>query len=340
MRLATRENGCRDGQLVVVSKDARRCLAVPEVAPTLQSALDDWETVRGHLEVASKRLEAEPDLGLSLELTSLMAPLPRAFQWVDASGYLSHMERVRKARGAEMPPSARIEPVIYQGLSDRNLSWCEDIPSDASWGTDLEGEISVITGDVGPAPTSKEALEQVRLLMLVNDVSLRALIPAELQKGFGFFHSKPASAFGPFAVTPDELGDSWRDGRLFGRLKVEVNGEVRGDLRTGEDQDFSFADILQYATRTRGLSAGSIVGAGTVSNRDSSRGVACIAEQRILQQLAGAQAESLTRYLLPGDTVTLSFSLDDGREVFGRIHQMAVAAKEARRRPRFLDSRA
>lgn len=326
MRLATLNNGRRDGQLVVVSADARRCLAVPEAAPTLQAALDDWERAAPLLRAAAARLDADPATGRPLELAALLAPLPRAYQWVDASGYLSHMERVRRARGAEMPPSARTEPVIYQGLSDRNLAWCEDIPADPAWGADLEGELAVITGDLGPAPTPEQALAQVRLLVLVNDVSLRALIPGELAKGFGFFHGKPASAFGPFAVTPDELGADWREGRAFGRLRVEVNGQVRGELRTGDDQDFSFVDILRYATRTRGLGAGSIVGAGTVSNRDASRGVACIVEQRTLQQLAGQGPDALAPYLVPGDTVGLSFHTDDGRELFGRIEQKAVAA--------------
>ncbi|RYF73891.1 MAG: 2-keto-4-pentenoate hydratase [Comamonadaceae bacterium] len=325
MRLATRNSGTRDGMLVLVSADGRRCLAVPDVAPTLQAALDDWDRVLPLLEAQAARLERDQGEGQVLDLASLLAPLPRAYQWVDASGYLSHLERVRKARGAEMPPSARAEPIIYQGLSDRNLSWCEDFAADPAWGTDLEGELAVITGDLNAAPSPAEALAQIRLVVLVNDVSLRSLIPSELAKGFGFFHSKPASAYGPFAVTPDELGTGWRNARAFGWLQVQVNGKMRGDLRTGDDQDFSFVDILCYAARTRRLSAGSIVGAGTVSNRDEARGVACIVEQRTLQQLAGVKPEAQADYLQPGDTVTLSFRTDDGREVFGRIHQRAVA---------------
>lgn len=330
MRFATLDNGRRDGQLVVVSSDARRCLPVPEAAHSLQAALDDWDRTLPLLQTASARLNGSEEAGQPLDMTRLLAPLPRAYQWVDASGYLSHMERVRRARGAAMPPSARTEPVIYQGLSDQNLAWCADIPADPAWGADLEGELAVITGDLEPAPTPQEALRQVRLLVLVNDVSLRTLIPGELVKGFGFFHSKPASAFGPFAVTPDELGTDWRDGRAFGRLRVEVNGELRGDLRTGEDQDFSFADILCYAARTRRLGAGSIVGAGTVSNRDSARGVACIVEQRTLQQLAGQEpgsacSEEPAPYLRPGDSVGLTFTTADGRELFGSIRQKVVA---------------
>jgi fumarylacetoacetate (FAA) hydrolase len=325
MRLASFDDGHRDGQLVIVSRDASRCLAVPDVAPTLQAALDDWAHVLPLLQAVSAALEGDPSLGRPLDLASLLAPLPRAYQWVDASGYLSHMERVRKARGVDMPPGARIEPVIYQGLSDRNLRWCDDIPADPAWGTDLEGELAVITGDVGPEPTAEEALSQIRLVMLVNDVSLRSLIPGELAKGFGFFHSKPASAFGPFAVTPDELGAGWRDGRAFGHLRIEINGQPIGDLRTGEDQDFSFVDIICYAARTRRLGAGTIVGAGTVSNRDETRGVACIVEQRTLQQLAGQPPETFTRYLEPSDTVTLSFTDADGCEALGRIQQKAVA---------------
>jgi len=326
MRLATRANGLRDGELVVVSADAARCVAVPDAARTLQAALDDWSRAEPLLCAASQRLHDDPEAGEPLDMDCLLAPLPRSYQWVDASGYLSHMERVRRARGADMPPSARTEPVIYQGLSDTNLAWNEDFAADPTWGADLEGELAVITGELPAAPTQQEALARVRLLVLVNDVSLRALIPGELAKGFGFFHSKPASAFGPFAVTPDELGAGWRDGRAFGQLQVQVNGETLGDLRTGEDQDFSFADILCYAARTRRLGAGTIVGAGTVSNRDAGRGVACIVEQRTLQQLDGAQPEALARYLVPGDTVTLTFVSEDGRQVLGSIRQRAVSA--------------
>lgn len=326
MRLATLANGTRDGQLVVVSADGARCMAVPLAAATLQAALDNWHTAQPLLQAAAAHLDGDTAAGQPLDMTRLLAPLPRAHQWVDASGYLSHMERVRRARGADMPPSARTEPVIYQGLSDQNLAWCDGIPADPAWGADLEGELAVITGDVGPAPTAQQALAAVRLVVLVNDVSLRALIPGELAKGFGFFHSKPASAFGPFAVTPDELGAGWRDARAFGRLQARVNGALLGDLRTGEDQDFSFADIICYAARTRRLGAGSIVGAGTVSNRDASRGVACIVEQRTLQQLAGQGADTLAPYLQPGDTLSLAFSTDDGRELLGRIEQKVIPA--------------
>lgn len=326
MRLATLNNGQRDGRLVVVAADAARCMPVPDAATSLQAALDDWDRAQPLLQAAADELDRNTRAGQPLDLRQLLAPLPRAYQWVDASGYLSHMERVRKARGADMPPSARTEPVIYQGLSDQNLAWCDDIPADPAWGADLEGELAVITGDVPAAPTPRQALDAVRLVVLVNDVSLRTLIPGELAKGFGFFHSKPASAFGPFAVTPDELGPDWRDARAFGRLQVAVNGEPCGDLLTGQDQDFSFADIVCYAARTRRLRAGSIVGAGTVSNRDESRGVACIVEQRTLQQLAGQGADTLARYLHPGDTVTLAFSDANGREVLGRIEQKVVAA--------------
>lgn len=325
MRLATIDDGSRDGRLVVVSGDAARCVEVPEAAPTLQGAMDDWERAAPMLRQAAIALDAEPRSGRPLDTRSLLAPLPRAFQWIDASGYLSHMERVRRARGAEMPASARTEPVIYQGLSDRNLAWHDDIPADPDWGVDLEGELAVITGDVPASATREEALAQVRLVVLVNDVSLRSLIPGELAKGFGFFHGKPASAFGPFAVTPDEFGPAWRDGRVFGRLRATVDGRPIGDLRTGDDQDFGFADILCDATRTRGLSAGSIVGAGTVSNRDAARGVACIVEQRTLQLLDGHPPDALMRYLEPGDSVELSFSLEDGREILGRIAQKVVS---------------
>ncbi len=227
-------------------------------------------------------------------------------------------------RGVPMPPDATTEPVIYQGLSHRNLAWNVDLPSEAGWGTDLEAEVAVITGDVPAMPSRQVALDSIRLIVLVNDVSLRTLIPPELAKGFGFFHGKPASAFGCFATTPDEFGEAWAEGRVHGHLEIKVNHEPLGRLRTGVDQDFDFADIIQYATRTRSLAAGTIVGAGTVSNRDESCGVACIAERRVLQQLQGEAR--LSPFLAIGDEIEIGFACPDGRELLGSIHQRVVAA--------------
>lgn len=323
MRLATRRDGTRDGALVVVADDGLRCRPAAPIARTLQAALDDWASVAPALRSLADALDADRACGEPLDLAQLMAPLPRAYQWIDASGYLSHMERVRRARGAELPPAFRTEPVMYQGLSDHNLAWNEPIPSEPAWGTDLEGELAVLTTDVPAGATAGQALASIALVVLVNDVSLRGLIPDELAKGFGFFVGKPASAHAPFAVTPDALGGAWRDGKLAGRLTVAIGERRLGDLSTGgDDQDFSFPDILQRAARTRRLGAGSIVGAGTVSNRDASRGVACLAEARILEQLHDGAAS--TPWLADGDEVRLRFFHADGREPFGPIEQRVV----------------
>ena len=323
MRVATLDDGTRDGRLIVVSRDGGRFVAATAVAARLQAALDDWERAAPALRALSTALESG-ELGESLLGKRLLAPLPRSYQWIDASGYLSHLERVRRARGVSMPDHATSEPVIYQGLSDRNLAWNDDLPSADGWGTDVEAEIAVVTGDVPARPTRRAALDSIRLVVLVNDVSLRTLIPPELAKGFGFFHGKPASAFGAFAVTPDELGDGWIDGRVRGDLDIRINRKTLGRLRTGVDQHFDFADIIQYATRTRSLGAGTIVGAGTVSNRDESRGVACIAERRVLEQLRGETA--LSSFLAIGDEVEIEFTAPDGRAVLGTIRQRVVDA--------------
>lgn len=326
MRLATREDGTRDGRLIVMSADGARFMHAPATFPTLQSAIDDWSKAEPLLRGIAGEM-AKPDVGEPVAGLSFMAPLPRAYQWVDASGYLSHMERVRKARGVAMPPEARTEPVIYQGLSDANLAWNADIPTHSGWGTDLEAEIAVIVGDIPLQSSREQALRGILLVVLVNDISLRSLIPPELAKGFGFFHGKPASAYGAYVATLDEFSSDWANGRLRGNLRIEVNGESLGRLETGVDQDFDFADIIQYATRTRSLGAGSIVGAGTVSNRDESRGVACLAEKRVLEQLNGAPSQS--PFLAVGDHISIEFTTTDGREALGAIRQRVVPIAQA-----------
>lgn len=321
MRLATRYDGTRDGQLVLVSGDGSLLMPHPAGLPTLQAAVDDWQRCEPLLRKLADRLELGGH-GEPVGDARFMAPLPRAYQWIDASGYLSHMERVRRARGVEMPPDAKSAPVIYQGLSDGNLAWDADIPSASTWGTDLEAELAVIVGDVPARASREQALSAILMVVLVNDISLRSLIPLELAKGFGFFHGKPASAYGAYAATLDEFGADWEPGRLRGHLSIEVNRKVLGELETGVDQDFDFADIIQYATRTRSLGAGTLVGAGTVSNRDETRGVACLAESRVLEQLRGKS--TLTPYLDAGDAVRIRFTTTAGRPALGEIRQRVV----------------
>ena len=270
MKLATRRDGTRDGELVVVSRNLARCVAVPEIARTLQGALDDWTRVAPALAAISAELDAGRLSDASaFDAEKAMAPLPRAFQWADGSAYVNHVELVRKARGATMPPEFWTDPLMYQGASDRMLGAREDIVlADEAWGIDFEGEVAVVTGDVPMGTDDAAALAHVRLLMLVNDVSLRNLIPAELAKGFGFLQSKPASGFSPVAVTPDELGRAWQDGKVHLPLVVHLNGAPFGRPNAGVDMTFSFARLIAHLAKTRDLVAGSIVGSGTVSNKE------------------------------------------------------------------------
>ncbi|MET0311037.1 MAG: fumarylacetoacetate hydrolase family protein [Burkholderiaceae bacterium] len=322
MRFATLDNGTRDGQLVAVSQDGLRCAPVPGIA-TLQAALDDWAAnlpVLGDTAAALEKGEGE-----AFDASRALAPLPRAYQWMDASGYLSHLERVRRARGASLPPGIREEPIIYQGLSDRNLAWNAPLPAAPGWGADFEGELAVIVDDVPQGVDAQDAGKYIRLVVLLNDVSLRELIPGELAKGFGFFVSKPASAFAPVAVTPDELGPGWNGRALAARMEVDLNGIRLGTLRTGgAEQHFDFPAIIAYAARTRAIGAGSIVGAGTVSNADEGAGVACLAEKRVLEQIHHGKPS--TPWLVPGDRLKIRVLLDDGRAPFGAIEQEVAAA--------------
>lgn len=324
MRLATLANGQRDGELVVVDRGATRCVPVPHIAPTLQRAMDGWRQVRAELEAVASALERAEGPSRPFDVAHALAPLPRAYQWIDASGYLSHIERVRKARGAAMPPNMREEPLIYQGMSDHNLAWNAPLLAGEGWGADFEAEIAVIVDDVPQGTTREEAPSHIALALLVNDISLRKLVPPELAKGFGFFVSKPASAYAPIAVSLDEFAGAWSGGSLQLEIEVRLNGALIGRLRTGgADQHFSFADIIEYAARTRPLGAGTIIGAGTVSNADASRGAACLAEWKILQQ--GTSVPEADRWLEPGDRVHIDATDASGASVFGVIAQ-AVAA--------------
>jgi fumarylacetoacetate (FAA) hydrolase len=318
MKLASLKGG-RDGRLVVVSRDLSRAMEVPQIAATLQAALDSWDTTAPKLQIAYDVLNAGGD-SIPFDAAHCASPLPRAYQWADGSAYVTHVELVRKARGAEMPASFWTDPLMYQGGSDGFLGPMDDIVAgDEAWGIDLEGEVAVITGDVPYGCEAADAPRHIRLVMLCNDVSLRNLIPGELAKGFGFFHSKPASAFSPVAVTPDELGPAWQGSKLHRPLLVELNGHRFGAPDAGTDMVFSFADLIAHAAKTRALAAGTIIGSGTVSNKDRSVGSACIAERRMLETIeAGAPA---TPYLTFGDRVRIDMHDAEGHSIFGAIDQ-------------------
>jgi fumarylacetoacetate (FAA) hydrolase len=321
MKLATLERGGRDGTLVVVSRDLARAAPVPEIAPTLQAALDDWAAVAPRLAERAVAIET-PRLRASFELdpAALASPLPRAYQWADGSAYVTHVELVRKARGAEMPPSFWTDPLMYQGGSDSFLGPRDDIVlADEAWGIDLEAEVAVITDDVPMSVSPEAARRHIRLLMLVNDVTLRNLVPGELAKGFGFLQSKPSSAFSPVAVTPDELGDAWDGGRLHLPLLSFVNGEPLGRPDAGVDMTFDFGQLIAHAARTRPLGAGTIIGSGTVANRDPRVGSSCLAERRTRETLEhGAPRTPFLRF---GDTLRIEMRDRAGRSIFGAIEQ-------------------
>jgi fumarylacetoacetate (FAA) hydrolase len=326
MKLASLRTESRDGALLVVSRDLTRALAVPEIAPHLQAALDEWAEMKPRLETASQRLNAGPlPGGRPFDPAVLAAPLPRAYHFVDGSAYLSHMELLRRARGAELPESFRHDPLVYQAGSDASLGPCDPIPlADEAWGLDFEAEIGVVTDDVPMAVTPEAAGGHITLLLLLNDVSLRYLVPGELAKGFGFYQSKPASAFSPVALTPDELGPAWDGGKVHLPLRVEVNGEPFGAPEAGDDMTFDFRRLIAHAARTRRLAAGTIVGSGTVSNRDRSRGSCCIAERRMLEKIETGTAA--TPFLKAGDRVRIEMLDGDGRNLFGAIEQNVAEA--------------
>jgi fumarylacetoacetate (FAA) hydrolase len=322
MRLATQRDGTRDGRLVVVRKDGEAVLDASRVARTMQEALDGWDECAASLRALAASLDAGDVDGEPLAPESLLAPLPRAYEWIDGSTYLNHIRLVRRSRNATLPPTMETDPLVYQGGSGVLLAPTEDIPlPDPAWGLDMEGEVCVVLGDVRQGTRAAEAARCVRLLCLANDLTYRNLVPAELEKGFGFFQSKPATAFSPFAATPDELGPAWRDGRLHARLTVRWNGQKVGDVDAGE-MHFSFFRLLEHVARTRGFSAGTILGSGTVSNEDPARGWSCIAEARALETIASGAPR--TRFLLPGDTVELELRDASGRNVFGTISQRVV----------------
>ena len=316
MKFASLKGG-RDGRLVMVSRDLARCLPVDGIA-TLQAALEHGAAGMPALQAASDVVNAGK--GDAFDPRACASPLPRAYQWADGSAYVTHVELVRKARGAEMPASFWTDPLMYQGGSDSFIGPMNDIVAgDEVWGIDLEGEVAVITDDVPYGCSAQDAAQHIRLVMLCNDVSLRNLIPNELAKGFGFFQSKPASSFSPVAVTPDELGDAWRDGRVHLPLLVEVNGRPFGHPHAGTDMVFNFPQLIAHAARTRALAAGTIIGSGTVSNADRSVGSACIAEKRVLEQIETGAPK--TPFLKSGDRVRIEMKDGNGNSIFGAIDQ-------------------
>ncbi len=323
MKLATLGNGQRDGRLVFVSADLSRQTAADGFAPTLQAALDNWSDMESPMRDAWHAFDANRDAGEPFDQDMARSPLPRAYQWADGSAYLNHAELVRKARNAEMPESFLTDPLMYQGGSDSFLDPRQDIEiADEAWGIDFEAEVAVVTDDVPMGVSAEAAAGHVKLLMIVNDVSLRHLIPGELGKGFGFFQAKPSSAFGPVAVTPDMLGPAWKDGKIHLPLRVDYNDAWFGDPDAGVDMNFSLPELIAHAARTRPLGAGTIIGSGTVSNRDRTRGSCCLAEKRMIEIID--EGEARTPFMRFGDTIRIEMLDRDGGSVFGAIKQKVV----------------
>jgi fumarylacetoacetate (FAA) hydrolase len=327
MKLATLKRGGRDGRLVIVNRAMTFCQLVPGIAPTLQAALDDWAAISPKLAERAAALEhngGHSDV-MPFDATQCAAPLPRAYHWVDGSAYVNHVELVRKARGAEMPASFWTDPLVYQGGSDDLLGPRDDVPfGDMAWGIDLEAEVAVITDDVPMTTNAEDAAGHIKLIALVNDWSLRGLIPGELAKGFGFYQAKPATAFSPVAVTPDELGEAWRDSKVHLPLISRINGQDFGHPDAGTDMTFSFAQLIAHVTKTRKLGAGAIIGSGTVSNYDRSRGSSCLAETRTLEQLEFGAPR--TPFLKFGDRVSIEMLDARGQSIFGALDNRVVKA--------------
>ena len=321
MKLASYKDGSRDGQLIVVSRDLSTAHYATGIATRLQQVLDDWNFLSPQLEELSQSLNhGKTRHAFAFDPRQCAAPLPRACQRADGSAFINHVELVRKARGAEVPESFYVDPLMYQGASDDFLGPCDDIvvPSE-DFGIDFEAEVAVITGDIGMGTPADEALEGIRLVMLANDVSLRQLIPAELAKGFGFFQSKPATAFSPVAVTPDELGGAWQGGRVHLKLESAWNGKRVGLCDAGPEMSFHFGQLIAHICKTRNVRAGSIVGSGTVSNKDWSHGYSCIAEKRAIETIEGGAPK--TEFMKFGDTVRIEMKGPDGNSMFGAIEQ-------------------
>lgn len=322
LKLASLKTTSRDGALIVVNRNLDKAVSAQDVAPTLQAALDNWNIAGPELERIYEALnDGKPDAGFPFDPAQCAAPLPRAYHWVDGSAYVNHVELVRKARGVELPESFWHEPLVYQGGSDDFVGPTDAVVVPAEeYGIDFEGETAVITDDVPMGTSATNAAAHVKLLMLVNDVSLRHLIPGELAKGFGFYQGKPSTAFSPVAITPDELGDAWRNGTVHRPLSVHLNGQRYGEPLCGVDMTFNFHQLIEHATRTRRLGAGTIIGSGTISNYDRSAGSACLAEQRMLETIE--HGEPRTPFMKFGDRVRIEMFDEAGQSIFGAIDQV------------------
>lgn len=324
MKLATLNDGSRDGQLIVVNKAGTQGVKVEDIAHTMQQALDNWDDLAPKLDAIYQQLnEGNVSDSFDLELQKLDAPLPRAYQFLDGSAYLAHVERVRRARGAEMPPSFLVDPLMYQATSDSFLAAHADIEvTSEEYGIDFESEVAVIVDDVPMAVSVEDAVKHIKLICILNDVSLRNLIPAELAKGFGFMQSKPPTALSPFFVTPDELGQAWQDTKVHLPLHSRLNGEWFGHPNAGVDMQFNFAELVAHAAKTRPLAAGAMIGSGTIANEDESLGSSCLAEKRVLEVIKNGKAE--TPFMQFGDEVEISMLAEDGSNIFGTIHNKIV----------------
>ncbi|NDV91845.1 2-keto-4-pentenoate hydratase [Alteromonas sp. 345S023] len=330
MKLATYNNDTRDGELMIVSKDLSCACSAQRIAATLQQALDNWQDLAPQLQRKYEQLNKGEVDSVAFDQARCASPLPRAYQWADGSAYVNHVELVRKARGAEMPESFWSNPLMYQGGSDDFIGPREDIilPSD-EWGIDFEGEVAVVTDDVPMNCNEQQASERIRLVMLVNDVSLRGLIPEELGKGFGFFQSKPASSFSPVAVTPDELGEAWKDNKVHLPLRSTYNGALFGKPNAGVDMTFNFAELIAHAAKSRNLGAGAIIGSGTVSNKQGTDhgsaiveggvGYSCIAEVRMIETIR--DGKPATPFMQFGDMIRIEMLDAQGNNIFGAIEQ-------------------
>ena len=333
MKLATLNQGGRDGTLVVVSRDLRRCRAVPAIARTMLAALDDWAAVEPQLRQVYEALNSGAIEGEAFDQSACHSPLPRTWQWADGSAYINHVELVRRARNAEVPESFYTDPLMYQGGSDGFIPPRGPVQAQEAWGIDFEAEVTVVTGDVPMGATPEQAAQAIRLVMLVNDVSLRNLIPAELAKGFGFFQSKPASAFSPVAVTPDELGEAWKDAKVHLPLVVHLNEQLFGKPNAGVDMTFNFGQLIAHVAKTRTLCAGSIIGSGTVSNKQGNLwgssianggvGYCCLAEVRTYETIE--QGKPATPFMRDGDTVRIEMFNAAGENIFGTIENRVHA---------------
>ncbi|TAN28063.1 MAG: FAA hydrolase family protein [Castellaniella sp.] len=334
MKLATLKTTGRDGQLIVVTRDLSRYIAVPQIAATLQAALDDWSDCEPRLRAVYDQLNAGHVAGAQpFDAAACHSPLPRAYQWADGSAYLNHVELVRRARNSQVPASFFTDPLMYQGGSDSFIGPRDPIIADSEdWGIDMEAEVTVVTDDVPMGTSPEDAIARIRLLMLVNDVSLRGLIPGELAKGFGFFQSKPASAFSPVAVTPDELGNAWAGGKVHLPMRVDLNGEPFGRPDAGQDMTFHFGQLIAHAAHTRDLEAGSIIGSGTISNkqgglngssiRNGGVGYCCIAEVRMYETIETGKPS--TPFMHFGDRVRIHMEDAQGQDIFGTIDQVVT----------------